>query len=263
MADAESLEAGGEGLTPGVIGQQSVDQSAECFRSGVVLREVDGGFLPGEDQSIVGLMVFGGGGQRNEDGGDPEVGEFGQAGGAGTGQAHVGDGVGEVEPRMKGGYKCLMSALGQGGPNPGLVIPAAQPDELDGGAVQHGQSRLHRAVHPAGPLAAAHDQKRHFRRIEAKKSIGRGAIDRGQHGSPQRCAHYPRIFARKMAGTVSQTEQHHITETRRQAVGFARNSVGFVDERARSQRAAGQRRRQRRKSTHAQHGIRAEIAQDF
>ena len=49
VADAESLEAGGEGLTPGVIGQQSVDQSAERFRSGVVLREVDGGFLPGED----------------------------------------------------------------------------------------------------------------------------------------------------------------------------------------------------------------------
>jgi hypothetical protein len=49
LADAEGVETGGEGMTPGVIAQQSVDQSAECFRSGVVLAEVDGGFLAGED----------------------------------------------------------------------------------------------------------------------------------------------------------------------------------------------------------------------
>ena len=209
-------------------------------------------------------MVFGGGGQRHENDGLLHQGQFRNRHGTGTRNDHVGQAVGQVHAVDEDGglhlvlqaqavhFLLCLSDIGL----------SRLPDELQVGILECGQLCADALVDAQGTLAAAHQQRNRFVRVEMEVfgSFFAGAVE--DDVGPQRIAREVYLFGGEPLVQVVVGHADGLGFLAHIAVGLARIGVLLLNDRGDAQVVGSHQSRSAGKAAHANHHIGLEAFQD-
>jgi hypothetical protein len=214
-----------------------------------------------EGLGVGGLVVVGGVGVGDEDGGQSGEGNFREGGCSGAGDHEIGDGVGgghlvaEADELVTGALDGMLRL------DAGEVVRAGDVEDLDVFREERGGVG-DELVEAERALRAAGDEEGGLGGIEPEAFGGLGAggklVDfRAGGGACEEGG----LFEKR--GGRLQSDEDLVAEAGGEHVGAAGAGVGIVDEGLFSELVSGVNGRQRGEAAHAEHGVGSELADDF
>ncbi len=192
----------------------------------------------------------------------PNCEKFGEAGRSGAGDDEVGGRVGFLHfvmerTHVSGDSFAEIVCRGEA-----VVAFAGEVDELNVRVREEGRNFEHELVDPGRTLAAAHDEKGAFGRVEVESGEGFRAVERGAEVLTDGGAGDFAVGLGKLSAAGFEAKEHVVDNLGRPFVGFAGDGIRLVDEGRDFSPPRGEERGTGGKTAHPEDSVGLEVSVD-